>query len=317
MKNRQHNILSAAALIVAVNGFSSLARADSNSVSADTYAKLFENNFQDSQPITTSTTIFSMDDAATTQSSSSGQTDAQEEADLAQKTLNPVADLISVPFQENLNFGIGPKNATQSLLNIQPVIPIHLTPDWNLISRTILPVIYAASPANGISSTGGLGDITQSFFFSPVKPTDGWIWGVGPVLFLPTATDPVLGPTKWGAGPTAVVLQQQHGWTYGMLVNQIWSFAGNNQQRSINATYMQPFVSYTFPTYTSISLNTESTYDWTGRQWTVPLNLTVSQILKIGKQPVSIQLGPRYYAEGPLGGPEWGMRLTFTFLFPN
>jgi len=323
MKNHDRNILAATACIAATLSFSCMARAASSSVASDPSANLSDVTFQEPLLSPASAPISSMDAAATQnsstadQSSSSEETDADEEADLAKKTLNPVADLISVPFQENVDFGIGPNNATRSLLNIQPVIPFHLNSDWNLISRTILPVVYLGSPAPGIPSTGGLGDTQQSFFFSPVKPTDGWIWGVGPIFFLPTATDPLLGPTKWGAGPTAVVLQQQHGWTYGALANQIWSFAGNNQQRSVNQTYLQPFVSYTFPTYTSLTFNTESTYDWTARQWTIPFNLMVSQILKIGKQPVSIQLGGRYYAAGPFGGPTWGMRLTFTFLFPN
>ncbi len=242
---------------------------------------------------------------------------SDSEAELAKKTLNPVANLISVPFQYNADFGIGPHNASRSTLNIQPVIPVTLTPDWNLIIRTIVPVIYAASPADGVSSNWGLGDTTQSFFFSPVQPIGGWILGVGPAFLWPTGTDTSLGTGKWGAGPTAVALRQEKGWTYGILANQIWSYAGDSDRQAVNATFLQPFISYTFPTYTSIGLNTESTYDWTNHQWTVPLNLTVTQILKIAKLPVSVQLGGRYYAEGPSGGPEWGLRFVFTFLFPK
>ena len=242
---------------------------------------------------------------------------SDSEAELVKKTQNPVANLISVPFQYNADFGIGPKNASRSTLNIQPVIPISLNRDWNLISRTILPVIYAGSPANGVSSNWGLGDTNASLFLSPKQPLGGWIVGAGPIFLLPTATDTALGSGKWGAGPTAVALRQEHGWTYGILANQVWSFAGDDHRSSVNSTFLQPFLAYSFPTYTTLGLNTESTYDWTNSQWTIPINLSITQILKINKLPVSVQLGGRYYADGPSGGPEWGVRFTFTFLFPK
>ena len=139
---------------------------------------------------------------------------ASDEASLAMKTLNPVADLISLPFQYNVDYNIGAKNATRQVLNIQPVIPVSLNEDWNVISRTILPIVDIGSVAAGVDSMSGLGDTTQSFFFSPEKPTDGWTWGAGPAFLLPTGTDGLSG-RKWGAGPTAVALRQEHGWTYG------------------------------------------------------------------------------------------------------
>jgi hypothetical protein len=200
--------------------------------------------------------------------------------------------------------------------NIQPVIPFKLTEDWNLITRTILPVIYAESPVVGGRTAWGLGDTTQSFFLSPKDPVSGWILGAGPVFLWPTETDSALGSGKWGAGPTAVALRQEHGWTYGALVNQIWSYAGWGNS-DVNATFLQPFISHTTKTYTTFGLNTESTYDWTRHQWTVPLNLFVSQLLKIDKMPVQFQIGGRYYAERPSGGPDWGLRFTVTFLFPK
>jgi len=141
--------------------------------------------------------------------------------------------------------------------------------------------------------------------------------GAGPVFLYPTASDDALGSGKWGAGPTAVVLRQDHGWTYGLLANHVWSFAGDADRPDIGNTFLQPFVSYTTTTHTTFGLNTESTYDWEARQWTVPINLTVSQLLRIGGQPVQFQLGGRYYAERPQGGPDWGLRFTITFLFPK
>jgi hypothetical protein len=137
------------------------------------------------------------------------------------------------------------------------------------------------------------------------------------VFLYPSATDDALGAEKWGAGPTAVVLRQDSGWTYGMLANQLWSFAGSSSRAEVNATFLQPFVSYTTKTFTTFGLNTESTYDWSNRQWTVPINLTVSQLLKLGTQPIQFQIGGRYYAERPGGGPDWGLRFTVTLLFPK
>jgi hypothetical protein len=244
-----------------------------------------------------------------------GSTD--EEAELAKKLQNPVANLISVPFQNNWDFGIGPSHATRFTLNIQPVVPISLNKDWNLIIRTILPVTDAGSPAPGVSSQSGLGDTIQSFFLSPAQPVNDWILGAGPVFLWPTATEGALGSGKWGTGPTAVALQQKNGWTYGMLASQIWSYAGQSDRQSVNSTFLQPFVAYTTKTYTTFGLNTESTYDWSNSQWTVPFNLTVAQMLKIAGQPVQFQLGLREYADRPNGGPNWGLRFTVTLLFPK
>ena len=243
---------------------------------------------------------------------------AESEDELAKKLNNPVANLISVPLQSNWDTGLGPGgDGWQYKLNIQPVIPIKINDDWNLISRTILPVISQ----DGVTLTGdqsGIGDILQSFFFSPVKPTEGgWIWGAGPVLLLGTASDDALGTKKWGAGPTGVLLKQEHGWTYGALANHIWSFAGNSSQPSVNSTFLQPFLSFTTDKHTTYGINSESTYDWKQHQWTVPFNLTVAQLVKLGEMPVQFQLGYRYYAEKPPGGPDWGLRFTVTLLFPK
>jgi hypothetical protein len=286
--------------------------------------------------------------------------EADQAAELAKQLNNPIASLVSVPFQANYDFGMGPtNNGSKFTLNIQPVIPISIGKDWNVIVRTILPVIsqhdvfYRDIPSfPGLPdqilrdippalhddaekvgkklydeairkhpqnrSQDGLGDTTQSFFLSPKEPGPGGIiWGLGPVLLYPTATQDLLGGEKWGAGPTFVALKQTGGWTAGVLANQIWSVAGNDERSNISAMFLQPFVSYTTKTHTSFTLNTESTYNWEESQWTVPLNAMVSQILKIGKLPVSIQLGGRYYAEGPSGAPDWGVRLNFTLLFPT
>lgn len=239
-------------------------------------------------------------------------------AELAKKLSNPVASLISMPIQNNFDFGAGPAgDGFQYKLNVQPVIPFSLNDDWNLISRTIVPYIYQENII-GTSSQSGLSDTVQSLFFSPKAPTSGgWIWAVGPVLLLPTATDDLLGGEKWGAGPTALALKQQDGWTYGVLANHLWSYAGDSSRADVNATFLQPFVSFTTQQQTTYGLNTESTYDWSNCQWTVPLNASVSQLAKLSGKPVQFSLGARYYAEGPANGPEWGLRAGVTFLFPQ
>lgn len=241
-----------------------------------------------------------------------------QSAELAKKLSNPVANLISVPIQMNWDFGIGPANATRMTINVQPVIPVTLNEDWNVITRTILPIINAESPVKRGDDKFGLGDTTQSFFLSPKEPTGGgWIWGAGPAFLWPTSTDDALGTGKVGAGPTAVLLKQEHGWTYGVLANHLWSFAGQGNTADVNATFLQPFLAFTTEKFTTFTLNTESTYDWENEQWTVPLNLQVSQLVKIGKLPISFAVGGRYYAEGPSGGPEWGMRFVIQFLLPK
>lgn len=242
----------------------------------------------------------------------------EDSGELAKKLQNPIANLISVPFKVDWDTGIGPSNANRSTLFIQPVIPFSLGSDWSVISRTIVPVIDARSTAPGISNASGLGDVTQSLFFGPKSPTSaGWIWAVGPVLLLPTANKNALGGDKWGLGPTAVALKQQDGWTYGILANHIWSVAGSDRRAAISATYLQPFLSYTTKTYTTFGTSVESTYNWKTSQWTVPINVTVSQLIKIGMQPVSFALGVRSYVERPTGGPDWGLRFTTTLLFPK
>ncbi len=237
-------------------------------------------------------------------------------SDLAKKLSNPVADLISVPLQFNGDCCFGPKDGNKFLLNVQPVIPLTLDDDWNLIVRTILPLQSLQSPMDGVPTRSGLGDTVQSFFFSPKSTESGIVWGIGPVFLWPTGSNG-WSSQNWGAGPTAVVLYQSHGWTVGALANHIWGYAKPDGTPEVNATFLQPFVSYSFPDTTTITLNSESTYDWTNETWNVPINLMVGRIIPIFHQPVNFQVGARYYVETPNGDPDWGGRFAITFLFPK
>lgn len=259
------------------------------------------------------------DPAASPQITSGPPVAGDGDQDLAQKLSNPVASLISVPLQENLDFGAGPRGeGVKSTLNIQPVVPLHLNADWNLIVRTILPVIAQDDISAPRESEFGLGDTTQSLFFSPSgQNASGITWGVGPAILYPTATDHVLGSGKWGAGPTALVLKQSHQNTFGMLVNHLWSFAGKSSRQDISSTFIQPFFSHSTAKGTTYAINTETSYDWKGRNWVVPVNLSVAQLTKIGRQRVQVGIGGRYYVEKPEHGPDWGIRAVLVFLFPG
>jgi len=244
----------------------------------------------------------------------------QGDAELAQELSNPVADLMSIPFQMNYDRDIGPADDGWKLqTNIQPVIPFGLNENWNLITRTIVPVIYQKDIFPGAGSQFGLGDINLSLFFSPKKPTSGGItWGIGPVLLLPTATDNLLGAKKWGAGPAIVALTVRGQWTLGMLANHLWSYAGDSDRQDISNTFIQPFAAYTWPSAWTVSVQSESTYNWKSEKWSVPINAAVSKLTRLGKLPVSLQAGVGYWAESPETGPEgFRFRLQATFVLPK
>lgn len=250
-----------------------------------------------------------------------------QDADLAQKLTNPLANLISVPIQTNYDDGYGTGSGHKVFTNVQPVIPIELNDRWNMISRTIVPIVWDQkniSPLGPSGSQSGFGDTTQSLFFSPSQPIElgpssSLVWGAGPVLVLPTGnSDPLLGTGKWSLGPTAVVFVQQGQWTAGALWNHIWDIAGKSNRSDVNQTFLQPFLNYTTKTAWTFGVNTESSYNFVTEEWSVPINVTLSKLTSIGSQKVSLQGGLRYWANTVTGGPDdLGFRFNVTFLFPQ
>jgi hypothetical protein len=242
-------------------------------------------------------------------------------SDQAKQSQNPIADMISVPFQNNTNLNPGPDRGTLNVLNVQPVVPVSLGPDWAVITRTILPVISEPALAADGNRTNGVGDALFSAFFSP-RNSHGWIWGAGPAIQAPTHSDAVLGNNNWGLGPTFVVLHLEAGspWVYGVLVNNVWSIGSNRLSRAYNNGLMQPFVNYNLGHGTYLVSAPIMTVNWTSvgsQQWTVPVGGGIGQIVHLRKLPVNMQLSGYYNVARPTEGPNWQIRTQIQFLFPK
>lgn len=243
---------------------------------------------------------------------------AQELAKISQ---NPVGNLVSVPFQNNTNFNTGPRDGTQNVLNIQPVIPINVNSEWNIITRTIMPVITQLGFTPGQDSTTGLGDIQFAAFLSPAQPK-GLIWGVGAIAQMPTNSNNRLGNDNWGLGPNFVVLKLEKGnpWVYGALVNNIWSLSSNKQGGSYNNGLIQPFLNYNYSDGTYLTTSPIITANWkadNSERWTVPLGGGVGKIFHIGKLPVNTQLSAYYNVVKPDDAANWQLRVQVQFMFPK
>lgn len=253
--------------------------------------------------------------AMTTNAPAGGQT-------LAQKAQNPVASLISVPIQNNFNFGVGPTDGVQYQTLWEPVVPMQLNKDWNLINRAIIPVpVYQPRVSGTQGSTWGIGDINYEAFISPAKPGK-LIWGVGPIFSFPTASSDILGSGKWSAGPTVVVLTMPGHFVLGSLFSQSWSFAGDSDRAGVSLGSWQYFINYNIPNgkgwYLSSSPTMTANWNAPGRnQFTVPVGAGVGKIFKIGKQPMNAKIQAFGFPVRPEGGPEWGLQFQLTFLFPK
>ncbi len=239
--------------------------------------------------------------------------------DLQKATQNPVASLISVPLQNNTNFGIGPLDRTQNVLNIQPVIPTRVSENWNLITRVIMPLVFQPDVTQLNVGTLGLGDINPTFFLSPAKPGK-LIWGMGPAFLLPTASNTVLGQGKWSGGPSVVALVQPGHWTLGVLVSNVWNFAGESDKPAVNQMLLQYFLNYNLKRGWYITIQPIITANWkasSGNVWTVPFGGGIGRIMKVGAQPINLSL--QFYGNTayPTGTSPWGMRAQIAFLFPK
>ncbi|HSM82629.1 MAG TPA: hypothetical protein VLS96_13135 [Nodosilinea sp.] len=243
---------------------------------------------------------------------------AESPGNLAAAAQNPIANLISVPFQNNTNFGVGPDNRTQNILNIQPVVPVPLSEDLLLVTRTILPIVLQPD-AGGTGSIFGLGDLNPTFFFVPVTASN-LTWGVGPTLVLPTATDRQTGSGKWSAGPAGVAVVSSGQWVYGGLASQIWSFAGDNSRPAVSQFVLQPFVNYNLPNGWYLTSSPVITANWnaaSGDQWTVPIGGGVGKLFRVGSQPLNASLQLYWNAVRPTNGADFSLRAQVQLLFPR
>jgi hypothetical protein len=256
---------------------------------------------------------------------------ADDTTSLAKATQNPVASLISVPFQNNSNFGVGPYNRTQDVLNIQPVIPARISEKWMLISRIIQPIVWQPTPSANSGGEYGIGDMNPTFFLSPAKPGK-LIWGVGPAIVIPTATSTDLGQGKLSFGPSVVALVQPGHWTVGALVNNVWSVAGSEHRPSVNQMLLQYFINYNMKKGWYLTSAPILTANWNskgsgeaadgndttgGSVWTLPFGGGVGRIMKLGFQPVNISASFYGNAVHPPGASSWGMRLQVALLYPK
>ncbi len=243
---------------------------------------------------------------------------SSDAAELAKKLANPVASLISMPFQNNTDVGIGAYNGTRNTLNIQPVIPIKLSSNLNLIARVVLPLVSQYDITSDGSSQVGLGDAVASAFISPAEAKNGLVWGAGPAFLVPVATNDFLGTKKFGVGPTALILKQANGWTYGALVNQIWSIAGDANRADVNQMFLQPFLNYNWKSGAGLGGNAEITQNWQASTTSVFINPTISGITKLGTQIISLAIGPRIQVVAPDGSKSaFGVRAALVFVFPK
>jgi hypothetical protein len=243
--------------------------------------------------------------------------------ELAKAAQNPISDLISLPFQNNINLNYGPEKGTQNVLNIQPVIPIHVNSEWNILTRTIVPLIWNPSLGPGDGATNGIGDIEFSTLLSPANPGK-WIWGAGPITQLPTNSNRELGNKNWGLGPELVVLHKdaESAWVFGAVINNIWSLSSSKQGGSYSTGLIQPFVNYNVPGMPGFYLMSAPliTVNWNAEgnnKWTVPLGGGVGKIFHIGKLPVNSQLNAYYNVVTPDFGANWQIRVQMQFLFPE
>ncbi len=241
------------------------------------------------------------------------QDDVPSEAELAKASQNPLAKMISVPFQNNTTYGIGTDNQTQNVLNIQPVYPITLG-KFNLINRLIAPVITQPNLATNETKTG-LGDLSLTSWFSPAKAST-ITYGVGPAFQLPTATSEQMGSGEFGLGPSVVALMMINKWVAGIVSNNIWTFGETKENKFL----FQYFINYNLPHATYLVSAPIMTANWnaeSGEQWIVPFGGGVGKVFKVGKLPINFNAQVYYNTVTPTGWGKWQSRFQLQFMFPK
>ena len=237
---------------------------------------------------------------------------------IAKKLANPIGALISVPFQNNMDIDIGDFNGSRNTLNFQPIVPFSLSEKYSLITRYILPVIAQYDITGEGTQEIGISDALVSGWLSNAVVENGFVWGVGTAFLIPTATDDFLGTKKFGLGPTVIALQQKNGWTYGALMNQIWSVAGDEDRADVNQMYLQPFITYNWKSGTGLTINSEMTQNWEVGTTNAYINIMAGALAKFGNQMVQFQIGPRIQVAAPEGSKSpFGVRAALIFVFPK
>jgi hypothetical protein len=254
--------------------------------------------------IFTGATSFAQDPAT---GASSGQTR------IHQKVHNPFSGLITLQIDNNFEFAPGPEHSLRYTMNLEPTVPFSLGRDWLVVTQMVMPIVAQQSPGVGRDSTFGLGDTQLTFFISPQNVNEDWVWGAGPVFQLPATTDDGFSTRKWGAGPSFNAVRQGRQWTLGLVLNHIWSFAGPGDD-DVSTSSIDPSVVHSWDNGFSVKLETESSYDWKAGQWTVPLELGVSKLVR-GKPPINLGADFLYYVERAPTDPRWGIRFSVTFVF--
>ncbi len=235
--------------------------------------------------------------------------------ELAKSVHNPFEDFIKIPLEEATGFNTGPRHNVGEALNVEPVVPLRLTPDWDMILLPNLTIAYAPSP----HELYGLEDLQTSFFLTP-HGVNKWLWGIGPIFQFPTATARDLGSGRWSAGPTAALIYSRGPWFNGVLAYQLMSFAGNRERGSVNQTFIEPQISYNFESGWSVDSNPSITFDWTADSadgWTLPAGADIGKAFKLAERPMSLQVGAYDFVKHPKGAPQWMLRLQLTIMLPR
>ena len=227
---------------------------------------------------------------------------------------NPFEDFVKVPIQSTTGFQLGRSHKVGDAVNIEPLLPLSLNADWDLITRPSLTIAYAPTP----HEQSGLADLETSFFLTPAKNST-WIWGVGPIFDFPTASSSELGTGRWSAGPTAALVYSEGPWLNAILTDQLMSFAGNRERGSVNETYIEPMISYNLESGWYADVDPQMTFDWTAEAanaWTIPMGADIGKAFNLGSQSLSLQGGAYDLLKRPEGAPQWIFRVSLTFLFP-